>query len=181
MARFGTSAVSRFAPTALCTTSISLMAAAGTAVEVGVTPNGNGPPLHFVLVDATAPLMALMTFPEASVNRQVSGVIDTSWPVAKSRTQLRTTCPWAFAILPTPLVKVVMHAWVAVETCGAAGAVSPQSDARAMKDATWRVVRYSAMPFLSRQGMLMPDDRPGVGTQPHAIPSVQEKNTWKAK
>src|SRR5262245_64383725 len=111
------------------------MAAAGAAVEVGVTPNGGGAP-HFALVDVTAPVMALMTFPETSVNRQVSGVIDTSWPAAKSRTQLRTTCPWAFAILPTPLVKVVMHAWVTVETCARAGAVSPQRDARAMTDAT---------------------------------------------
>src|SRR5262245_10265359 len=112
------------------------MAAAGAAVEVGVTPNGNGPGPHFALIDVMAPVVALLTFPKTSVTRQVSGVIDTSWPEAKSRTHLRTVCPWAFAILPTPLVKVVMHAWLVGETCARAGALGPQRDARAMTAAT---------------------------------------------
>src|SRR5262249_46055225 len=102
----------------------------------GVTPNGNGPAPHRWLIDATAPVVARFTRPEPSVSRHVSGVIDRSWPAAKSLTHLRTVTPWAFATLPTPLLKVVMQAWSVVETCARTGAVSPQRDPRAMRATT---------------------------------------------
>jgi hypothetical protein len=107
---FPTSAVSRFAPIAPCTTSISLMAAAGTALAIGVTPNGNGPAPHFALIFVTAAVMVRFSRPETSVTRHVSGVMDTSLPAAKSRAHLRTVCPWIFAIFPTAELKAVMQA-----------------------------------------------------------------------
>src|SRR5205085_4094966 len=78
-----------------------------------------------------------------------------------------TVFPWVFAMLPTPLLKVVMQAWPASETCARAGAVAPQRDARAMTATTWRAVRCSAMLAPPRQGWPMRGDRPGGGVLKH--------------
>src|SRR5204862_799682 len=121
------------------------MTAVGRASVIGVVPKGKGPPPHRELMDASARVVVVLSRPNRSVTRQLSGVVDTSRPAAKALTHFPTAWPCAFAIFPRPLLKVVMQSWSDGATCPYARVVSPQTADRTMTAATQRAVGCSAM------------------------------------